>query len=231
MDYRAEAPEVIKDFLTYHETIKGHSKKTVDEYYLDLRTFFRYLKIIRGIVPRSTELDEISIRDIDIDFVKSVTVSEVYEYLAFLTRDRVKNQKSRDAEYGTKASTRARKVSTLRSFYRYLTVKAKLIDTNPLQDLDVPKIPRTLPRYLTLPEAQALLSSVDGKNKEFLRSLGLTSRIYAKITYGFSAKAAKNVSFISMMRVLTPLISTLMSEKPLRQLTKMRCFYRTGGQE
>lgn len=166
MDYRAEAPEVIKDFLTYHETIKGHSKKTVDEYYLDLRTFFRYLKIIRGIVPRSTELDEISIRDIDIDFVKSVTVSEVYEYLAFLTRDRVKNQKSRDAEYGTKASTRARKVSTLRSFYRYLTVKAKLIDTNPLQDLDVPKIPRTLPRYLTLPEAQALLSSVDGKNKE-----------------------------------------------------------------
>ena len=108
MDYRAEAPEVIKDFLTYHETIKGHSKKTVDEYYLDLRTFFRYLKIIRGIVPRSTELDEISIRDIDIDFVKSVTVSEVYEYLAFLTRDRVKNQKSRDAEYGTKASTRAR---------------------------------------------------------------------------------------------------------------------------
>ena len=95
MDYRAEAPEVIKDFLTYHETIKGHSKKTVDEYYLDLRTFFRYLKIIRGIVPRSTELDEISIRDIDIDFVKSVTVSEVYEYLAFLTRDRVKPEKQR----------------------------------------------------------------------------------------------------------------------------------------
>ena len=83
-----------------------------------------------------------------------------------MTRDKVKNQRSREAEYGTKASTRARKVSTLRSFYKYLTVKAKLLDTNPLQDLDVPKIPHTLPRYLTLPEAQALLSSVDGKNKE-----------------------------------------------------------------
>ena len=166
MDYRTEAPDIIKGFLTYHETIKGHSRKTVDEYYLDLRNFFRFLKIQRGIVPRNTELEDISISDIDLNFVKSVTVTEAYEYLSFMTRDKVKNQRSREAEYGTKASTRARKVSTLRSFYKYLTVKAKLLDTNPLQDLDVPKIPQTLPRYLTLPEAQALLSSVDGKNKE-----------------------------------------------------------------
>lgn len=166
MDYRIEAPEIIKGFLTYHETIKGHSRKTVDEYYLDLRTFFRYLKISRGLVPRNTELDDISIMDVDLDFVKAVTVSETYEYLAYLSRDRVKNQRSRDTEYGTKASTRARKVSTIRSFYKYLTTKAKLLETNPLQDLDVPKIPNTLPRYLTLPEAQSLLASVDGKNKE-----------------------------------------------------------------
>lgn len=166
MDYRTEAPDIIKGFLTYHETIKGHSRKTVDEYYLDLRNFFRFLKIQRGIVPRNTELEDVSISDIDLNFVKSVTVTEAYEYLSFMTRDKVKNQRSREVEYGTKASTRARKVSTLRSFYKYLTVKAKLLDTNPLQDLDVPKIPHTLPRYLTLPEAQALLSSVDGKNKE-----------------------------------------------------------------
>ena len=166
MDYRTEAPEIIKSFLIYHETIKGHSSKTVEEYYLDLRTFFRYMKIVRGLVSRDTELEDIDIHDIDLDFVKSITVSDAYEYLAFLTRDRVKNQHSRDAEYGTMASTRARKVSTLRSFYKYLTVKAKLLDVNPLQDLDVPKIPNKLPRYLTLPEAQALLSSVDGKNKE-----------------------------------------------------------------
>ncbi|MCF0137392.1 MAG: tyrosine recombinase XerC [Oscillospiraceae bacterium] len=166
MDYRDEAPEIIKGFLIYHETIKGHSRKTVDEYYLDLRTFFRFLKIDRGIVPRGTEIEEISISDIDLDFVKSVTVSDAYNYLSYLSRDRVKNQRSRDAEYGTKASTRARKVSTLRSFYKYLNVKANLIDDNPLKDLDVPKIPASLPRYLTLQEAQALLSSVDGKNRE-----------------------------------------------------------------
>lgn len=166
MDYRTEAPEIIKGFLIYHETIKGHSQKTVEEYYLDLRTFFRYLKIVRGIVPHNIELDEISISDLDTDFVKSVTVTEAYEYLSFLSRDRVKNRRSRDAKYGTKASTRARKVSTLRSFYKYLATKAKLIDVNPLQDLDVPKIPHTLPCYLTLSEAQTLLSSVNGKNKE-----------------------------------------------------------------
>ena len=57
MDYRSEAPKVLRDFLIYHETIKGHSRATVDEYYLDLRNFFRYLKIERGLVPRSTELD------------------------------------------------------------------------------------------------------------------------------------------------------------------------------
>ena len=166
MDYRDEAPDIIKGFLTYHETIKGHSRKTVDEYYLDLRTFFRFLKLYRGVVPRSTEIEEISISDIDLDFVKSVTVTEAYDFLAYLSRDRVKNQRSRDTEYGTKAVTRARKVSTLRSYYKYLNVKAKLIDDNPLKDLDVPKTPATLPRYLTLEEAQNLLSSIDGKNKE-----------------------------------------------------------------
>lgn len=166
MDYRNEVPDIIKGFLVYHETIKGHSPKTVDEYYLDLRTFFRFLKLERGVVPRNTELEEISISDIGLDFVKSVTLNEAYSYLAFLARDRVKNQRSREAEYGTMASTRARKVSTLRNYYKYLAVKAKLIDVNPLQELDVPKIPATLPRYLTLPEAQALLNAVDGKNKE-----------------------------------------------------------------
>ncbi len=166
MDYRDEAPEILRSFLTYHETIKGHSRKTVDEYYLDLRTFFRFLKLHRNLVPRDTEFEDISISDVDLEFVRSVTVSEAYEYLAYLARDRVKNQRSHDPDYGTKASTRARKVSTLRSFYKYLNVKAKLIDENPLKDLDVPKIPATLPRYLSLSEAQVLLRAVDGKNKE-----------------------------------------------------------------
>ena len=166
MDYRTDAPKILRDFLIYHETIKGHSHNTVDEYFLDLRTFFRYLKIHRGLVPRSADLEEISIDDVDLDFVRTVTLSEVYEYLAFLSRDRVKNQRSHDAAYGISAASRARKIASIRSFYKYLTVKANLLEENPVQDLDSPKIPKTLPRYLSLSEAQRLLASVDSRNRE-----------------------------------------------------------------
>lgn len=166
MDYRDDCPEILKGFLTYHETIKGHSKATVDEYYLDMRNFFRFLKIERNLVPRNMDFDEITIKDVDLDFVKNVTLSEFYDFLSFLSRDKVLNERSRSKEYGLKASSRARKISTIRSFYKYLTNKAKLIDVNPLQDIDSPKVPKTLPRYLTLDEAQQLLQSVDGKNKE-----------------------------------------------------------------
>ena len=166
MDYRSEAPQVLRDFLVYHETIKGHSKATVNEYFLDLRNFFRFLKIERGLVPRSTELDDISIADVDLNFVGSVTLSEVYDYLAFLARDKVKNENSREPEYGLNAASRARKISTLRSFYKYLTVKTKQLAVDPVADLDAPKINKTLPRYLTLEESERLLLAVDGRNKE-----------------------------------------------------------------
>ena len=166
MDYRADAPKILRDFLIYHETIKGHSQNTVDEYFLDLRTFFRFLKLRRRIVPPKTELDEIGIEDVDLEFVKTVTLSEVYEYLAFLSRDRVKNQRSRDAEYGISAASRARKIASIKSFYKYLTVKAHLLEDNPVQDLDSPKLPKTLPRYLSLAESERLLASVDSRNRE-----------------------------------------------------------------
>ena len=157
---------MLRDFLVYHETIKGHSKATVNEYFLDLRNFFRFLKIERGLVPRSTELDDISIADVDLNFVGSVTLSEVYDYLAFLARDKVKNENSREPEYGLNAASRARKISTLRSFYKYLTVKTKQLAVDPVADLDAPKINKTLPRYLTLEESERLLLAVDGRNKE-----------------------------------------------------------------
>lgn len=166
MDYRSECPNILKNFLMYHETIKGHSLATIDEYFFDLRTFFRFLKIDRGIVNHSTELDNISIMDVDLDFIESVTLEEVYNYLTFLSRDRVINQNSRHKEYGLSATTRARKIASIKSFYKYLTVKAKLIANNPVADLDSPKMPKSLPRYLSLDESQRLLSSIDGKNRD-----------------------------------------------------------------
>lgn len=163
---RSDAPQVLRDFLVYHETIRGHSKNTVDEYYLDLRTFFRYLKLSRGLVPRTTELDDITISDIDVPFIAKVTLAEIYDFLAFLSRDRIKQPNSAEPEFGLTASSRARKIAAIRSFFKYMTVKAKLLDENPVQDLDSPKLPKTLPRYLTLQESQRLLSAVEGSNKE-----------------------------------------------------------------
>ena len=116
MDYRTEAPAIIRDFLSYHETIQGHSHKTVDEYFLDLRNFFRYIKIERGCVPRSTDLDQISIDDLDLDLVRSVKLSDVYSYMNYLSRDRAKHANSPDTGYGLTPAARARKIAALRSF-------------------------------------------------------------------------------------------------------------------
>jgi len=165
-DYRLDAPPLVRDFLTYHETIQGHSKKTVDEYYLDLRNFFRYIKIEKGRVPRATPLDEIDVGDVDLALIRSVRLSDIYAYMSFLSRDRLKNAKRPDGGHGLESSTRARKIATIRSFYKYLTVKAKVLDENPVQDLDSPKPRQSLPRYLTLEESLRLLDSVDGENAE-----------------------------------------------------------------
>jgi len=168
MDYRNESPEIIREFLFYHETIKGHSKKTIDEYFLDLRTFFRFLKTYKGVVSSETAFDEISIMDIDFNFVKSVTITDVYEYLAFLSRDRPIRQNSRSTEYGLSSATRARKTAVIRSYYKYLTLKSNKnrLAENPVADLDSPKLRKSLPRFLSLDESVKLLDNVDGPNRE-----------------------------------------------------------------
>lgn len=166
IDYRTEAPPILRDFLSYHETIKAHSKRTVDEYFLDLRNFFRYLKQTRDPSLRDLDFSEIGIMDVDLDFVQSVTLTDIYGYMTYLSRDRVLHQNSDNSGYGLSASSRARKISTIRSFYNYLTNKAHLIENNPVKDLDSPKLRKTLPKYLTLDESARLLQSVDGQNRE-----------------------------------------------------------------
>ena len=155
MSYQTEAPRVLREFLVYHDTIKGQSKKTVDSYFMDLRTFTRYLYISRDMVPRDTPLEDVDIRNADLAFYGSVTLAEVYDFMAYLSRDRELN-----------ATSRARMITSLKGFYRYLTVKTKQLTENPVQDLDAPKLKKTLPHYLTLDESRRLLNAVDGKNAQ-----------------------------------------------------------------
>ena len=165
LNYRTAAPALLRDFLAYHETIQGHSRRTVDEYYLDLRNFFRYIKILKGLVPKDTELDQVDISDVDLELARSITLSDVYSYMNYLSRDRAKNANSPAKGYGLEPAARARKIATIRSFYKYLTSKAKLITENPVQDMDSPRLKKALPRYLSLDECIQLLESVDEPNQ------------------------------------------------------------------
>ena len=165
-DYRTEAPQILRDFLSYHETVKAHSRRTVDEYFLDLRNFFRYMKQIRDPALSDKSLDEIDIMDVDLDFAATVTLTDIYGYMTYLSRDRIQHQNSPNSEYGLNAASRARKIATIRSFYNYLTNKMHLLRENPVKDMDSPKLKKSLPKYLTLDESLQLLESVDGQNQD-----------------------------------------------------------------
>ncbi|MCQ2420470.1 MAG: tyrosine recombinase XerC [Clostridia bacterium] len=162
MERYADAPQILRDFLSYHESIKGQSRKTVSEYYLDLRMFLRFLQWSTNDMPYTTSLDDIPILDVDDNFLASVTSSEVFDFLSYLANDRDNPESSGT---GISASSRARKLSAIKSFYKYLTVSTKLLVNNPVKDMEFPKIRKSLPKYLTLEESTSLLRSVDGPNQ------------------------------------------------------------------
>ena len=160
-----DCPQVLRDFLTYHETIKGQSPRTISEYYLDLRMFFRFIKLMRNDMPIHTRLDEIDIRDIDLEFIRLISTSDIFDFLSYLANDRTPNPDSLSPDYGISSASRARKLSALKSFYKYLTVRTKQLSENPVADLEYPKLRKSLPKYLTMEQSAALLRSVEGQNQ------------------------------------------------------------------
>lgn len=159
-----DCPQVLREFLSYHETIKGQSKRTVSEYYLDIRMFLRFVKLMRNELPVNTPLEDVPIKDVDLDFVRSISSTEVFDFLSFLANDRVPEGSHDDPGIGSAA--RARKLSAIKSFYNYLSVSTKQIKENPVKDIEFPKIRRSLPKYLTLEESTTLLKSVSGPNQK-----------------------------------------------------------------
>jgi len=161
-----DCPQVLRDFLTYHENIKGQSPKTISEYYLDLRMFFRFIKLMRNDMPVRTDLDTIDIRNVDLDLIRTITTSDIFDFLSYLANDRAVNPDAYVPEYGISPSSRARKLSAIKSFYKYLTVRTKQLAENPVADLEYPKLRKSLPRYLTLEQSAALLQAVSGPNEK-----------------------------------------------------------------
>ena len=165
-NYRTEAPRLLLDFLSYHETIKAHSRRTVDEYFLDMRNFFRYIKWIRDPALSDKALNEISILDVDLPMISSITMTDIYGYMTYLSRDRLAHQNCEKSNKGLNSASRARKLATIRSFFNYICNKRHLLEENPCKDIDTPKTRKALPRYLTLDESLSLLESVDGPNRQ-----------------------------------------------------------------
>lgn len=147
------APEILTGFLIYIESIQGKSKKTADEYFYDLRTFFRYLKLRFDKNSFDIEFEKIDISDIDLTLIKKVDLNFVYEYINFLNRIK-----------GNSTASRARKIASLRSFFKYLTVKKNLLDENPIAELESIKIKKSNPKNLTIDDSLALLNVITGKN-------------------------------------------------------------------
>lgn len=145
-----ELPVFARDYLAYMDTVRNCSENTIREYFYDLRMFLKFIKIHKsGLV---TELNEITVSDEKTSLLDNVSLSDLYAYMTFLSRDR-----------GMSSRSRARKAASLKSFYKYLFSKAKTIKSNPAAELEPPKLAKELPRYLSLDESKRLLASIDGR--------------------------------------------------------------------
>ncbi len=153
--YLTECPTVLRDYLGYMETIKGRSENTVNGYFIDLRTFFRFLLIQRGVVCESPDTQP-DIRLVDLELLRSVSLNDLFEFMNYTKSDRANTN-----------VTRARKVSSLRRFFYYLCDVTHQIDDNPAKNLSLPKLPSRMPQYLTLEQSLELLNLANtGKHAE-----------------------------------------------------------------
>ena len=152
-------PDSVVDFLTYLETIKNKSENTIDAYRKDLIIFFRFMMKYRMLVKNDKiEFEEIEIDSIDDEFLKSIKLRDLYAFMSFVEKYR-----------GNSAYARARKVATLKSYFKFLQGKAKIIVDNPTTELESPKVNKRHPIYLTLNQSLHLLESLDKKNKNYER--------------------------------------------------------------
>ena len=143
-------PSVLREFASYKSVIQGCSDKTVSEYLSDLRTFFRWLHATENKLPtQGEEFDSMGIMHVDVDYIKGITTDRIYEFLVFTGTVR-----------GNAGAAKARKLSAIKAFYKYLTVKRHLLENNPAADIETPKKKKALPKHLSLEECRVLLDAI-----------------------------------------------------------------------
>jgi len=153
-EYLDDCPYYLSDFLTYMKVVKDRGERTVEAYYIDVRTFLRYLHI-KHKKAKDEDFHSIAIEDTPLEWVENFSLNDAYVYLGYLSQQR-KNS----------VNTRARKCSALKQFYSYLQKKAALIKNDPMTDLELPRIKQALPKYLTADQSIQLLQNVDSNHRE-----------------------------------------------------------------
>ena len=150
-----EMPPIVQEYAMYLRNIRGLSAKTVEDYCTDLRTFFRFMKVHRDLVPLGTDFQEIRVQDINLDFIRTIKTYDIFEYMNFIADDR-----------RVSSSSRQRHSTSLKSFFKYLTIHEKLLEENPTENLTPPKKKKALPHFLSLEQSIELLNAVEGPDAE-----------------------------------------------------------------
>ena len=161
---REKNPEYLKSFLDYSITILNKSPNSVKEYNYDLTNFLKFMMIHFKLTDNDV-YDEIDITLFTENNLKKITLDDIHAYVSHLA---INNR--------SKATTRARKISTIRIFFKYLTLKAKILEVNPAQNLETPKLEKRMPKYLSLEDSKKLLNAADNQdNRNYKRDYAITT--------------------------------------------------------
>ena len=147
----SEFSPVVREFASYKTVIQGCSQRTVEQYLIDLRTFFRYLLCEgdQAILRNNEEFVKITVDSVDLDYLRGVTTEQIFDFLLYT-----------DSERDNQTAAKARKLAAIRALYKFLVNKRGYIADNPAANIDSPKKKKALPKFLSLEEAKALLSAV-----------------------------------------------------------------------
>lgn len=151
-ELQREIPKIMKDFLVYLTTIKGKSLRTRKEYEYDLKLFFRFLKAIEDDID-PVQIQTINISDINIEWIREVTLEDIYLFLEYC-----------EVQRNNSTASRARKAATIKSFFKYLKGKRRLLEYNPADELESPKIGKKKPIYMNQQEAEQFIEAIRRNN-------------------------------------------------------------------
>ncbi len=150
---KSECPDFLNEYIFYLRVVKGRAETTIEEYFINIRMFLRYIRMIKEDPDMPFEC--ISIKDFTVQMLKEITLKDIYDFEYYLAEER----KNKNAAV-------ARKTAALKSFFNYLYKRANLIDSNPAVDIERPAVKKALPKYLTLEESIRLLATESFENPE-----------------------------------------------------------------